>query len=188
MAKHTRQQVIDAARSLTPEWGQEYLDDAFAGCPDATEGLILALPDRDRAAMVRSLYRARVPPEAFRVALEDAWTQTHHYNGVLREARSWAQFVRWCRYAAFELPDDIPDPVTIYRGIPDVEAWDAAHGVSWTLDRERAEWFANRWETDPVVVACTVPKASLIFYSNAREEQEVIPDILPPRGWRRITE
>jgi hypothetical protein len=36
----------------------------------------------------------------------------------------------------------LPDGLTIYRG---VSLRSATHGLSWTLDRERAQWFANRW-------------------------------------------
>ena len=59
-------------------------------------------------------------PEAFCVALEAAWTQSRHYSDVLLEARSLNELVRWFRYAAFPLPEDLPDPVTIYRGVQDV--------------------------------------------------------------------
>ena len=140
--------------------------------------------------MVLLLYRARIAPSAFRIALKDAWTQSHKYGDVLRVARGRRQFIRWCRYADFPLPSDMPDPVTIYRGAQGENEDDAYLGAlyrpSWTLSRERAEWFANRWDHwDTGVVACaTVPRNSIMFYSNAREEQEVIPDTLPPPGFK----
>ena len=110
---------IEAAKSalvMTPDLGRGYVAPAFESDPEAVGDLMTALRDHERAEMVRLLYRARVTPAAFRVALEFAWTQTHHYTDVLRAARTWPQFVRWCRYAAFPLPADVPDPVTIYRG------------------------------------------------------------------------
>ncbi len=189
-----REQIIEEARSITPEWGQEYVAEAFEGDPDAVFRLMVALHDHQRAAMVHALYTARVRPEAFRSALDVAWTQSHHYQDILREARTWRQFVRWCRYASFDLPADVLDPVTIYRGVPNVTAARAAQGVAWTLDRGPAEWFsrgyggnANRPDTTPMVVAAVVPRAMLMFYSNERKEQEVIPETLPPPGWCRVT-
>ena len=138
-----REQIIRTARSITPEWGQEYVAEAFEGDPDAVFRLMCALHDNQRAAMVHILYMARVRPEAFRGALEAAWIQSHHYQDVLREAGTWRQFIRWCRYASFELPAGVPDPVTIYRGVPNVTAARAAQGIAWTLDRERAEFFSR---------------------------------------------
>ena len=37
----------------------------------------------------------------------------------------------------------LPDRLTIYRGVHIKKG--TLRGLSWTLDRERAEWFANRW-------------------------------------------
>ena len=185
-----REQIIQRVRSITPECGQEYVAEAFEGDPDAVLNLMSALHDYQRAAMVHILYMARLRPEAFRGALEAAWIQSHHYQGVLRESGTWRQFVRWCRYASFELPADVPDPVMIYRGVPNVTAARAAKGIAWTLDRERAKFFsmgygpfANRPDTTPMVVSAMVPRRMLIFYSNERKEQEVIPETLPPPGW-----
>ncbi len=185
-----RGQIIQRVRSITPEFGQEYVAGAFEGDPDAVLSLMTALRDYQRAAMVHILYMARVRPEAFRGALEAAWAQSHHYQDVLREAMTWRQFVRWCRYASFELPTGVPDPVTIYRGVPNVTAARAAKGVAWTLDREKAEFFsrgygpfANRPDITPMVVSAKVPCRMLMFYSNARKEQEVIPETVSPAGW-----
>ncbi len=188
-----REQIIQKARSITPEFGQEFVAGAFEGEPDAVLSLMTALSDYQRAPLVHVLYMARVRREAFRGALEAAWIQSHHYQDVLREAGTWRQFVRWCRYASFELPAGVPDPVTIYRGVPNVTAARAAQGVAWTLDRERAEFFsmgygfnANRPDTTPMVVSAMVSRRMLMFYSNGREEQEVIPETVPPPGWHPL--
>ncbi len=188
-----REQIIQRVRSITPEFGQKYVAGAFEGDPDAVLSLMTALRDYQRAPLVYILYVARVPPEAFRGAFEAAWTQSHHYQDVLRESGTWRQFVRWCRYASFELPVGVPDPATIYRGVPNVPAVRAVQGVAWTLDRVRAEFFsmgygrnANRPDTTPMVVSAMVPRRMLMFYSNEREEQEVIPEILPPSGWHPL--
>ena len=34
-----------------------------------------------------------------------------------------------------------------------------------------------------MVVSAMVPRGMLMFYSNEREEQEVIPETVPPPGW-----
>jgi hypothetical protein len=53
-------------------------------------------------------------------------------------------------------------------------------GVSWTLDRERAEWFANRWaRRRPYLVEAEVLKLDVRAYFLDRNEAEII--VLPNR-------
>jgi hypothetical protein len=44
----------------------------------------------------------------------------------------------------------LPDVVTILRGFTHAEG---ARGLSWTLDRERAEWFARRFRAQGMAAA-----------------------------------
>ena len=183
MVRRAYIEALAEAKNLTPpgkRW-QKKVVPAFDGDPEAVFDLMLVLQDYQRSGMVRLLYRARVAPAAFRVAVESAWTQTHHYFEMLKTARTWPQFVRWCRYAEFSIPADVPDPVTIYRG-GGPEAWHVLLGQSWTLDRERADWFARRIDGSSWLATATIPRDMLMFYSNCRKESEVIPDTIPPPG------
>lgn len=68
----------------------------------------------------------------------------------------------------------LPAMLTIYRG---VKLRSAMRGLSWTLDRERAEYFANRLvmkRQHPMVLTCEVPKAETIAYLNGRREAEIV--------------
>lgn len=68
--------------------------------------------------------------------------------------------------------NNLPDNVTIYRGTYKRESMKK---LSWTLDFETAEWFANRFETgEPIVFKTTIPKNQILAYINDRNEQEVI--------------
>lgn len=63
----------------------------------------------------------------------------------------------------------------IYRGF----SWDEAlDGFSWTLDRARAKWFANRsaWRKGdiPKVATATVKREHVIAYITSRDEQEIV--------------
>ena len=62
-----------------------------------------------------------------------------------------------------------------------------ARGLSWTTDRERAEFFARggRFGTqaDPVIASAEVAKVDLFFVSTARKEDEVVLD---PYAIRRL--
>jgi hypothetical protein len=48
-------------------------------------------------------------------------------------------------------------------------------GVSWTLDPDRARWFASRRGlADPAVLSLTVSEQRVLVYTNARKEQEML--------------
>jgi hypothetical protein len=68
----------------------------------------------------------------------------------------------------------LPPSFTVYRGVNDRRY---ARGFSWTLDRERAEWFARRFSHDgrsPHLVTGTVARADVIAYLGGRGEQEIL--------------
>lgn len=63
----------------------------------------------------------------------------------------------------------------IYRGFSHD---DALSGFSWTLDRARAKWFAQRsaWRKGdiPKVASATVAREHVIAYITSRDEQEIV--------------
>jgi len=57
---------------------------------------------------------------------------------------------------------------TIYRG-------GEREGRSWTLDKEQGKWFAERFDEDEYLFqTATITADDVLFYSNDREEQEVV--------------
>lgn len=68
----------------------------------------------------------------------------------------------------------MPDPVPVYRGgVEDANEY----GLSWTTDRERAEWFAVRMTSDDevgVVLDGLVAKKDVAAYFMGRGESEVV--------------
>jgi hypothetical protein len=67
--------------------------------------------------------------------------------------------------------DTLPNIVEVYRGYQRVSE---KHGLSYTLDREKAEWFANRFGRNGKVATAKVNKSDIFAYSNQRGESEVI--------------
>ena len=68
----------------------------------------------------------------------------------------------------------LPEEIEIYRG---AKKGLNEEGLSWTLDREKAEWFANRFEREDeegIVLTRTVKKKDIAFYTNRRGEDEVV--------------
>lgn len=68
---------------------------------------------------------------------------------------------------------DLPNKVTIYRGIRDKKY---INEMSWTLSLEQARWFANRFDTKGYVYKCTINKSYILCYNSGRGEQEIIID------------
>ena len=68
----------------------------------------------------------------------------------------------------------LPDPVRVFRGF-DREGGE--RGLSWTTDRERADWFARRFaigDREPRVAIGTVDKSRVIAYPLGRREAEIV--------------
>ena len=68
----------------------------------------------------------------------------------------------------FKFFDELPNTIKIYRGGVDDK------GYSWSLDKEKAEWFANRFNFDYEVFEKTINKSDVIAYLNDRNEDEII--------------
>lgn len=67
--------------------------------------------------------------------------------------------------------ESLDDTVTIFRGCVENLNED---GLSWTLDRERAEWFANRFDQKGIVIEKAIGKEKIVAYFSGRGEQEII--------------
>lgn len=81
----------------------------------------------------------------------------------------------------------LPDPFPIWRGVAALDAdraEDAADARSWTLDRDKAEWFARRGAFGgrlPFVLHAHVPKFDVFALLNGRDEREIL--LLDDAAW-----
>lgn len=75
--------------------------------------------------------------------------------------------------AAFEA---LPDEVEVWRGI-DASVGNP-EGMSWSLDREKAQWFANRWSSksghEAALYRAKVAKRDILAVFMGRGESEVV--------------
>lgn len=71
--------------------------------------------------------------------------------------------------------EELPDRVKIYRGVTEYNQ-NMVKGLSWTLDRKVAEWFAHRFMSKGHVYAATILKKDILAYYDGRNEQEVVVD------------
>lgn len=75
--------------------------------------------------------------------------------------------------------NSLPDTVTIYRGTCKDEFENKEYGTSWTINPEKANFFAYEYimtktEGERCVIKTEVPKESIIAYINERNEFEVL--------------
>jgi len=77
--------------------------------------------------------------------------------------------------------DKLPSKFIIYRGMTVEEEEYGEYGISWTLDKKIAEFFAQDYRRNidtnhlpKTVVSMMVSKSDIIAYFNDRDEKEVI--------------
>jgi hypothetical protein len=79
-----------------------------------------------------------------------------------------------------EFLNSLPDVIEIHRGMTVRESKSKEYGISWTLDKKIAEFFAYEYlqalvsKEKKTVVTQTIPKSEVIAYLNGREEQEIL--------------
>lgn len=77
--------------------------------------------------------------------------------------------------------DSLPKKVTIYRAMTTIERESGEFGISWTLSKKVAEFFAYEYQRyakyqdhEKVIHTLEVDKETIIAYFSGRKEREVI--------------
>jgi hypothetical protein len=71
-----------------------------------------------------------------------------------------------------EALNKLPKKFTIYRGTDPEDD----NGISWTLSKKVAKFFADRFKDDGVVLTREIARSDALFYTDGRGEKEVIYD------------
>lgn len=101
---------------------------------------------------------------------ENIWQNLGLWKKFLRSSRKEREF--FMDEEEREFLAKLPEQVTVYRGY---EHGKNLNGLSYTLDKARAEWFAKRYtKTNGRVRERVVFKKDIFAYLNGRNEQEVI--------------
>lgn len=108
---------------------------------------------------------------------ENIWEQQGEWAALWIEARDKGHLEHAMDEEERKALDALPGTVNVYRGFnrPGRDA-----GLSWTINREQAEWFARRYgdeEFGPHVAEGTAQRESILAHFNVRSEDEVV--ILP---------
>lgn len=75
----------------------------------------------------------------------------------------------------FNVFSTLNNNVTVYRGITDYNK-DNIRALSWTLDKEKAIWFANRFLGKGYIYKAKINKEDILAYCDQRNEKEIILD------------
>lgn len=124
--------------------------------------------------------REYLDTEDYAAELREAWLMTEFPN--VDPNLTLAEKVRYFRKAAPNLLMNdtdyarflsLPDEIVVYRGVNRKGSY---KGLSWTTDRERAEWFASRWKINSAVYKATIAKADVLACFGERGEEEIVLD------------
>lgn len=143
----------------------------------------------ERPWRVRTLYylllSGKVPSDKVPELIMAVWTDTeypHQAYGMWQEifaSTSVAALNGTLDARERALRRQLPEMPTLYRGVGEMRSEEAKRGFSWTLDRDKARWFAERFRKGAgAVVEITVPKAELVGPLQCRGEEEML--ILDP--------
>ena len=78
----------------------------------------------------------------------------------------------------------LPETLTVYRGVTSHNSRNIK-ALSWTLDRDKAEWFVHRFGEDGTVYEAEIDKKYVLAFFASRNEAEVVVN---PAYLQNITE
>lgn len=103
------------------------------------------------------------------VDTENAWANLKLWKKFFSSKRAFRDYLMdWDEQLAHQ---SLADVVTVYRGC---EKGVNEDGISWTLKKEKAEWFATRFSKVGKVLEMRIKKERIIAVFTGRNEFEVI--------------
>ena len=115
--------------------------------------------------------------------LADAWTTSENPNQDVNVKLS--TIVKWLKNAnkkvlmseeEYEVYQSLPDKFTVYRGVADGRN---PNGLSWTKNKNKAEWFSHRFDKNDsigYVQSAIADKKDVLAYFDSRNEDEIVID------------
>jgi hypothetical protein len=176
LVQYQGRKLADALEEKLPSYAVEYLRPALAGDEEAAESIMYAAPNEYRGLCALALYLNEAPVPCLRAGLMAAWN--HDYEYVLQAFAHPKRRILKAAFRAAEIPiPELPPVVTIWRGGSRVTPSVLRRGLSWTLNRDVACWFAvgyMRAGEGPVVIRAEVPREAIVAYDDGRDEREVV--------------
>lgn len=120
--------------------------------------------------------------EDFSTFLINAWTEDEHANSNVNVSKR--ELVGYFKKAIKEnimekeeldIYSRLDEVVTVYRGVTSYNK-NNIKTLSWTLDKEKAKWFAHRFDEEGKVYVAKINKEDILAYCDRRNEKEIILD------------
>jgi hypothetical protein len=103
------------------------------------------------------------------VDTENGWANLNKWRRYFSSSRSGREnLMDWDERLAYE---SLADTVTVYRGCQKGLNED---GISWTLKKEKAEWFATRFGKEGKVLEMRINKEKIVAVFTGRNEFEAV--------------
>ena len=123
-----------------------------------------------------TLIQSKLTDTQYWKLLSEIWTDTENQWQGLTKWKQLLESPRPNRHylmneEEFNLLQSLSDEITIYRGC---EPGLNENGLSWTLNKKKAEFFAKRFGKDGIILEKQISKSSVIAYLNGRGESEII--------------
>jgi len=172
---------------LVPLWGNGHANALYEhkvkGVKDALANnkysSYIFLHERPYRLDAFTLIQSKLSDTQYWSLLSDIWTDTENQWQGLKKWKQLLSSNRPSRHylmneEEFNLLQSLPDEVTIYRGC---QAGINENGLSWTLNKKKAEFFAKRFSKEGIILERKIPKSNIIAFLNGRGEFEVICEV-----------
>jgi hypothetical protein len=121
----------------------------------------------------------RLDDQRYWSLLGEIWTDSENIHQDRRDWRFVLSSKRSSRLSIMKEEEveefrRLPDQVTVFRG---TRYKSSVRGLSWTLDKDRAKWFANRFDyrgDAGFLAAATVAKCRVLAFFSGRDEAELV--------------
>lgn len=171
-------------KRIADPWAVKYIDATIAGDTKSAASLAYALNNDLRGYFAITLWRLQIPVPAFREYFSSVWM--HDHREVIKASKNRRNLQAMFCYANFPIPDNLPETITIWRGTSYLSIKEASRGYSWTINKDCACWFAMRFSEkngNPLVLYADILKKNILFYSNERNEDEIVVFNVKPKLW-----
>jgi hypothetical protein len=172
---------VNGARccGFTANMDSRWMDQAIEALRegDADGFMFAAIGNHTRLGLVFDMEDVLYLCGVLEPAVVYGFTASNVNNSRFQAKKIEALFHRCDRQKLLAAGDPLPegDTLTIYRGVAGVGSMRRVSGLSWTLDLDIACWFASRFNLpNPAILAASVRPDEVFFYTDGRNEQEVV--------------
>ena len=170
------------------QWWQEWMKEKINSAEDVWR--IYAYVNKPYCLTLLKYAEPYLSIEDYSKILGDAWVRSENPNedpnftkkellSMFKRANPQSLMEK----GEYEYWKDFEQTLTVYRGVTS-ENVKNIKALSWTLDEEKAKWFAGRFGENGKVYSAEIDKKDVYAYFGCRGESEVIVD---PKGLQNIT-